>query len=141
MATVKINIGNITSVINDELMKTAEQAAKIGEEAARQKLDLSITPYGQKRFASGRGGSAGRNDTGSMINALRALPPVVKAGEVMAKFGWGRGRSKKYYKYQEDGTSKIRAANSLLSGKQAVLAEMPRLTRNMKQRVRRRLAK
>lgn len=141
MATIKINIGNINAVLTEELQKTAEQASKIGQEAARKKLKSSITPYGLKRFSSGRGKSAGRDDSGSMIENLRALPSIIKSNIVMAKFGWGRGRSKAYYKYQEDGTAKIKAANSLLSGRQAVLAELPRLTKNMKQRVRRRLAK
>jgi hypothetical protein len=69
------------------------------------------------------------------------LKPVVKAGEVLASFGWGRGRSKTYYKYQEYGTGKIKAANSLLTGQRAVLRELPRLERNMKARIRRRLSK
>jgi len=141
MSTVKINLKRIEGIIQQEAIILAEQAAKIGEEASRSALDAAVTRYGAKRFASGRGGSAGRNDTGSMINNLRALKPIVKAEEIVAKFGWGRGRSKKYYKYQEEGTSKIRAANSLLNGKRAVLNELPRLQRNMKARIRRRLAK
>lgn len=141
MTTVKINLRRIEGIIQQEAIILAEQAAKIGEEAAKRRLDLAVTRYGVKRFSSGRGGSAGRNDTGSMISNLRALKPVVKAGEIIAKFGWGQGRSKKYYKYQEEGTAKIRAANSLLAGRRAVLNELPRLERNMKARIRRRLAK
>ena len=141
MTTIKINLKQIEGIIQQEAMIFAEQAAKIGEQASRSALDASITRYGARRFASGRGGSAGRNDTGSMIKNLLALRPVVRAGEVFAKFGWGPGRSKKYYKYQEQGTAKIRAANSLLTGKRAVLNELPRLQRNMKARIRRRLAK
>lgn len=141
MTTVRINIAQITKTIEEEALKTAIQASEIGERAAREALDRAVTPYGRKRFSSGRGGSAGRNDTGSMINALRALKPVVKAGEVLASFGWGRGRSKAYYKYQENGTRKIKAANSLLTGRKAVMNELPRLERNMKQRIRRKLAK
>jgi len=141
MSTVKINVKRIEGIIQQEAMILAEQAAKIGEEAARKRLDLSVTRYGIKRFSSGRGGSAGRNDTGSMISNLRALKPIVKAEQIIAKFGWGQGRSKKYYKYQEEGTAKIKAANSLLTGRRAVLNELPRLERNMKARIRRRLAK
>jgi len=141
MTTIKINLKQIEGIIQQEAMILAEQAAKIGEEASRSALDAAVTRYGAKRFASGRGGSAGRNDTGSMINNLRALKPVVKAEQIIAKFGWGQGRSKKYYKYQEEGTARIKAANSLLNGKRAVLNELPRLERNMKARIRRRLAK
>jgi hypothetical protein len=141
MTTVRINIANITKVLQEEALKTAEQASQIGEQKARQTLDLAVTPYGRKRLAKGRGRSAGRNDTGSMIDNLRALRPVVKAQEVLASFGWGRGRSKRYYKFQEEGTGRIRAANSLLSGRRAIMNELPRLERNMKARIRRRLSK
>lgn len=141
MATVKINVARITDAITKEVEVMAEQAAKIGQDAARNALNSAITPYGRKRFASGRGGSAGRNDTGSMINDLRASKAVIKGSDVVAGFGWGRGRSKKYYKYQEEGTAKIKAANSLLTARRAVLNQLPRLQKNMKARIRYRLAR
>jgi hypothetical protein len=141
MTTVRINVAQITKTIEEEALKTAMQASEVGERVAREALDRAITPYGSKRFASGRGKSAGRNDTGSMINALRALKPVVKVEQVFSSFGWGRGSSKAYYKYQENGTRKIKAANSLLTGRKAVMNELPRLERNMKARIRRKLAK
>lgn len=148
MATAKINVVNMmkkldlaVEVVQDEAIVLLEQAAVIGRDAARNALNLAETPYGRKRFASGRGGSAGRNDTGSMINNLQALEPVIKANEISIKFGWGRGRSKAYYKFQEEGTAKIRAANSLLSGRRAILNNLPRLEKNMKQRIRRKLNK
>ena len=141
MTTVKINVAKITDAITKEAEVMAEQAAKIGQDAARNALNLATTPHGRKRFASGRGGSDGRNDTGSMIDNLRASRAEVKGNEVIAKFGWGRGRSKKYYKFQESGTAKIKAANSLLTARRAVLNELPRLEKNMKARVRYRLAR
>jgi hypothetical protein len=148
MATTKVNVTGMlrkldlsVDVIQDEAIVLLEQAAEIGRDASRQALDLAITPYGRKRFAAGRGNSAGRNDTGSMINDLQALDPVVKANEISIKFGWGRGRSKRYYKFQEEGTGRIKAANSLLTGEKAVLNQLPRLERNMKARIRRKLRK
>jgi hypothetical protein len=148
MATTKVNIAGMLKkldlsldVIQDEAIVLLEQAAEVGRDASRQALDLAITPYGRKRFAAGKGNSAGRNDTGSMIDDLQALDPVVKANEISIKFGWGRGRSKRYYKFQEEGTGRIKAANSLLSGEKAVLNQLPRLERNMKARIRRKLRK
>lgn len=148
MATTRVNIAGMLKkldltleVVQDEAIVLLEQAAEIGRDASRNALDLAVTPYGRKRFAKGRGGSAGRNDTGSMINDLQALDPVIKANEISVKFGWGRGRSKAYYKWQEEGTGRIRAANSLLSGRRAVLNQLPRLEKNMKARIRRKMNK
>lgn len=127
--------------VQDEAIVLLAEAAKIGQDASRAALDNAVTRYGSKRFGFGRGNSAGRNDTGSMISSLRALEPVVKLNEISAKFGWGRGRSKKYYGYQEEGTAKIKAANSLLTGQRAVLDNLPRLEKNMKARIRRKVGK
>lgn len=148
MATSKVNIDGMLKkfdlsldVVQDEAIKLLQEAAEIGQNASRDALDAAVTRYGLKRFGFGRGNSAGRNDTGSMISNLRALEPVITSKEISAKFGWGRGRSKKYYKYQEEGTAKIKAANSLLSGRRAVLSQLPRLERNFKARLRRKLNK
>lgn len=146
MATSKTDVTRLVTKFNfleqtiaDEIEVMLVQAAEIGTEVAQKSLDLAVTPYGSKRFAGGRGNSAGRNDTGSMINDLRAMPPRVTMGKVEVQFGWGRGRSKKYYKYQEEGTSKIRGAFSLLDGKRAILNALPRLEKNMKARVSRKM--
>lgn len=132
-------IDNLNDVIIQEVQTMVNQAAEIGAETARGALDLAETDYGRYRMSIGRGNSAGRNDTGSMINDLESMPSNVSSGKIEAKFGWGRGRSKEYYKFQEDGTAKIRAAHSLLDGERAVLNELPRLEKNMKARVSRRM--
>lgn len=148
MATSRVNIQGMLNkfdltvdAVRQEAVVLLEQAAEVGRDASRDALNLAVTPYGIKRFSEGRGGSAGRNDTGSMLRDLQALPPVIKSNEISVKFGWGRGRSKKYYKFQEEGTGKIKAANSLLTGKRAVLNELPRLARNFKARVKRKVGK
>lgn len=146
MATSKVNISGMLSkldltveTVRQEATVLLRQASEIGRDASRDALNLAITPYGAKRYAAGRGGSAGRNDTGSMIEDLQAGNVDIKNDELVVKFGWGRGRSKKYYKFQEEGTAKIRAANSLLAGRQEVISQLPRLERNMKARIKRKI--
>lgn len=146
MAVSKVNVSGMlakldltVATVREEAVVLLEQASEIGRDASRNALNLAVTPYGAKRYASGRGGSAGRNDTGSMINDLRADKVEIKGDELVVKFGWGRGRSKKYYKFQEEGTAKIKAANSLLDGRQEVISQLPRLERNMKARIRRKM--
>lgn len=150
MATTTVDVTNLIlkfnfleQVVADELENMLMQAAEIGAETARASLDVAETNYGRYRMSIGRGNTAGRNDTGSMINDLRALPPKVSEGKVEVKFGWGRGRSKGYYDIQEEGSDKfnthITGAHSLLDGKRAVLNELPRLERNMKARISRKM--
>ena len=145
MATMKVDITKAldkldltkqVAITEGEVM--IMQATEIGAAAARTALDLAETEYGRYRMSIGKGNSSGRNDTGSMINDLRALDPKISDDKVEAKFGWGRGRSKKYYEAQENGTAKIAAAHSLLDGERAILNELPRLERNMKSRISRR---
>lgn len=128
-----------SSVAQQEATVLLEQAAQIGVDVAQRKLVLSTTKWGTKRFNSGRGASAGRDDSGSMIDNLRADKVDVSSGKLEVKFGWGRGRTKNYYKYQEYGSKKIKAALSLFEGRTAVLNELPRLELNMKARIKRKV--
>jgi hypothetical protein len=139
MATAKVDIKKmlikldlLDETVAQEVRVMTFQAAEIGAEAARKKLINSTTKWGRKRFAEGRGASAGRDDTGSMIAGLQAH---ISPSKTEARFGWARGETKKYYKYQEYGTAKIKAALSLFEGRTAVLNELPRLTKNMKARI------
>lgn len=43
------------------------ESVQEGQELQREILDQATTPYGESRFAAGRGNSPGRNDTGHMI--------------------------------------------------------------------------
>jgi hypothetical protein len=125
----------VAQVELDEAEVLLTQAAEIGVKAARTALDMAETEYGRYRMSIGRGNTAGRNDTGSMINDLRALEPKISEGKAVVQVGWGRGRSKKYYEAQENGTARITGAHSLLDAERAILNELPRLERNMKARI------
>lgn len=143
MATGKVDVTKIITKLDflkqevaDEAEIMINQAAQIGAEVARRTLQEATTKYGIERWSRGQGNGPGRDDTGSMVDNLEALPPRVTKGKVEAAFGWTRGKTKKYYKYQEEGTAKIKAALSLFAGRTAILNELPRLERNMKQRIR-----
>lgn len=143
MATAKVDVSgalNKLDLLSDTVAHEARvmvaQAAEIGAEVARKKLISSTTKWGEKRFAMGRGASAGRDDTGSMIADLQAH---VSPSGTQARFGWTRGMVKPYYKFQEYGTTKIKAALSLFEGRTTVLNELPRLEHNMKQRIARKM--
>lgn len=148
MATrVYIDIKNLSKklnlaedVIREELSVLVKEAAEIGAKASRSALDKSTTKWGRYRMSKNppQGNSAGRNDTGEMISKLYAFKPNLGLKNIFIKFGWVA--PKKYYRYQEEGTSRIKAANSLLTGKRAVLNELPRLEAQMRKRFRMRMA-
>lgn len=146
MATTKVDITEMLikfDLLNEVVAQEAEimimQATKLAAEASRRKLIASTTRWGQKRFSEGRGASAGRDDTGSMIENLQSYDFKVSKGKIEARFGWGPGRTKKYYKYQEYGTAKIKAALSLFDGRTTMSNELPRLINNMKARIARKM--
>jgi hypothetical protein len=138
-------IDYVSEAVAMEAYKTVQEAAEIGAATARYALDIAETDWGRYRMSIGQGNSAGRNDTGSMIHDLEALPVKVTANEVYAEFGWVRGRSQKYYAIQELGddafNTHIQGAHSLLDGRREVLNQMPRLIKNLKQRITRKVNK
>lgn len=88
--------------------ETVQEAQKV----QRQYLDRATTPYGEFRYSQGRGRSAGRNDTGTMIDAIGW--DVEKTGryQVTGRWGWLSGILD-YFVYQEKGIG-VPEAHSLL---------------------------
>jgi hypothetical protein len=127
-------------VVLEEAYTFVEQASEIGAEEAKNSLDAAITSYGLYRMSRGIGNTAGRNDEGNMISKLTALEPESDGNTVEGSFGWTEQDFEEYFEYQEEGTSRIPAAYSLLDGLEQVEAQLPRLERNMKQRIRRRMS-
>lgn len=129
-------------VIIQEAKTFVEQATEVGAEAARVRLDTAITPYGEFRFGvKNQGRSAGRNDSGTMMDSLKAQQPEFTDTTVSASFGWATEDYQEYFGYQENGTSRIDDAHSLLDGAMAVQAQAPRLAANMRQRISRKMNK
>lgn len=148
MSTAKVDITGLIKkldltqrVIVDEANILIMQATDVGVAAAKAKLDSSITRHGRWRMSRGVGRSAGRNKTGLMMDSITAYDPHIRGNDYIAiKFGWGPGKMKKYFMFQDDGTSRIPAANSMMTAIRAVKNELPRLEKNMKQRIRRKMA-
>lgn len=80
-------------------------------------LNAAVTPTGQRRMERGRGGSAGRNDTGDMIAALARNVEVSKTTSttlISGFHGWRDATAvDDYRRLQEKGTTTIKPANSL----------------------------
>lgn len=73
-------------------------------------LDTATTPWGRFRQGQGRS-SAGRRETDTMYDAISSDLSVGR-GEVVGEWGW-LGLFLKYFEYQDNGTGRIDAANSL----------------------------
>lgn len=148
MATVKIDITRLIKkldltqqIVVDEANILIMQATDLGVEAARNKLRSSVTKHGRFRMSQNDGRGPGREKTGSMMDSITAYDPHIKGENYIAvRFGWGPGKMKKYFGFQDNGTSRIPAANSMATAVRAVKNELPRLERNMKQRIRARMA-
>lgn len=96
----------------DEVEQIVSMTVEEAERDQKALLDRAVTRYGAKRMAAGRGRSAGRNDTGAMIDAISS---EVKANKttVTGKWGW-IDEVKDYFSYQDWGTDRVPAAHSLL---------------------------
>lgn len=132
---------NVEDLVLQEAQVLVNQASQVGAEVARYSLNTAITPWGLYRMSINMGNSPGRNDTGEMISKLNAYPGAVTADRAVASFGWRSQGRDEYFRLQELGTEKIEAANSLLDGANAVTNELPRLERNMRQRIARKAKK
>lgn len=96
----------------DGAEQITEKAVTKGAALEKQLLDRAVTPYGEQRMARGRGRSAGRNDTGSMIDDVESRTTRSKT-EIKGQ--WGHlSTVKDYYELQMDGTSRIPAAGALV---------------------------
>lgn len=80
-------------------------AMDMGKSTQAQALRAAATSYGQQRYSGGRGNSAGRDDTGDMIKALKRNVEVGKTVSTTFITGWhGWSQEGTYYEYQERGT-------------------------------------
>jgi len=140
LSTTFKKLDNLSAIEHEEGIKLVEEAAEIGAATARFSLDAAITRYGEYRMSIGRGNSAGRNDTGTMIDGLNAFSANLNPSGPVAKFGWLF--PKKYFEIQEEGSdkfsTKIKGAHSLLDGRRAVVNEISRLATDMEETIARR---
>ena len=63
--------------------ETVEEGAKRQEKA----LNEATTPTGEERYGRGQGGSAGRNDTGDMIDRIET-DVQIEGNTIIGTWGW-----------------------------------------------------
>lgn len=68
-------------------LEIVQETVQIGREKQIEALNAATTPYGEKRYAAGRGGSAGRNDTGNMIDLVTTTAEETASGAI-GTWGW-----------------------------------------------------
>jgi hypothetical protein len=88
--------------------ETVQEAQKV----QREYLDRATTPYGELRFSQGRGRSAGRNDTGTMMDGIGWEVERASKNRIVGRWGWLSGILD-YFVYQEKGIG-VPEAHSLL---------------------------
>lgn len=71
----------------DTAVEIVTESVEEGQQLQREILDEAVTPYGEARYARGRGNSPGRNDSGHMI--AEVTTGVEKHGNsVIGFWGW-----------------------------------------------------
>lgn len=114
----------------DALEEIIDQTISEASEDQRNILDAATTPYGAERMAKGQGRSAGRNDSGAMIDSI-GQRRFRRDREIVGQWGWLMQDVPDYIKYQENGTARIKAARSLLDSYVRARADFIRRVRRV----------
>lgn len=101
-----------------EVAAVVRETVQEAQQIQRGYLDRATTPYGERRFALGLGRnnggrSAGRNDSGTMMDAINWEVEKTGRYRIAGRWGWLSGILD-YFIYQEHGTPTIDEAHSLL---------------------------
>ena len=107
--------------ILEDVEAAVRESVEVGAKEQKQLLDRAVTRYGQYRMSKGRGRSAGRNDTGKMIDDVGSDVESTR-NRIVGWWGWVNG-AKDYYKYQDWGVG-VPAAHSLLDSYMVVRNEI-----------------
>jgi len=96
---VKVRFEGLRDYFEQQLVAVTQNLAQSGANIGKKALEQAETPWGRARMAGDYGGtrfkpygrSAGRNDTGFMMDSLSAWPGKISRGgrvEVQGYFGW-----------------------------------------------------
>lgn len=96
-----------------EAAQIVSETVREAQKVQREFLDKATTPYGVFRFGQGRGRSAGRNDSGTMRDAIGWDVEKSAKYKITGRWGWLNGILD-YFIYQEKGTTTIDEAHSLV---------------------------
>lgn len=103
-------IGNIQAETVDAVAGMMREEMPKAAAAQAQILRSATTPFGQERYARGRGNGPGRDDTGNMIDMVE-YDVRVEGDTVIGEWGWDD--PDRYIVIQEHGLGKMEAADSL----------------------------
>lgn len=123
---IQLNGRVAVDAIEDIIDQTISEAA----EDQRNILDAATTPYGAERMGRGQGRSAGRNDSGAMIDSI-GQRSFRRGREVVGQWGWLMGDVPEYIKVQDWGNGLINPAHSLLDSYMKARADFIRRMRRM----------
>jgi hypothetical protein len=104
--------GRVQTAVRDAMTAAMAQ----GRRLQADELDRAVTPGGTARFAAGRGHSAGRNDSGTMIGAIKTNVEIKRTAdttEFVGWHGWPIDERRYYFEIQEKGFHGINPADSL----------------------------
>lgn len=113
--------------ITDEMVDIMQVSVEEAHGFQAQALDESTTSYGEQRYGAGRGGSAGRNDTGTMIDRIEH---DVEVDGNTVRGWWGWDEPEDYFLAQEFGIGNPPPALSLRT---SFVAEREKITARINQ--------
>lgn len=101
-----------SQIASDQAEQVIEMTVREAADMQKDLLNQAVTMTGAERIARGRGNTAGRNYSGNMIDAISDQVDL-EPGRVIGRYGWIDNLDA-YFQYQDFGTGRIPAANSLL---------------------------
>ena len=122
---IQLQRGIAADAAEQVIQTTVDEA----EQLQKRLLDNAVTMTGADRISRGRGNTAGRNDSGAMIDAISNTVDA-EDGRVTGKYGWVN-EQRDYFSYQDWGTKRVPAAHSLLDSFVAVRADFIRRMRRI----------
>jgi hypothetical protein len=93
---------DVFQIVDDVVYEAALEQAAI--------LEAATTPTGDARVASGGQGTAGRHDSGHMIDMISSEIKT-EGNTIIGTWGWDDYEA--YFEAQDEGTARIEAAHSL----------------------------
>lgn len=95
----------------DQLIRLVQGVVDDGADQMRQFILLAVTKTGEERVRSGRGGEAGRYESGTMYDSVESNVSKER-GEIVGEFGW-LDEFLEYFRIQEEGRGGVPAMHAL----------------------------
>jgi hypothetical protein len=115
---------NLMAEVSDSMGRAIEH----GQEVARERIELSTTPTGDRRAAAGAG-FPGRIETGAMEDGFQVEHYQVNPDRMQARVGWldggekAHGEDKSYIQLQDEGFQGVAGVHALLDAMEVAKAD------------------